>query len=123
MSLRRGVVQHDGLWSLRAKVSDARVNPRHDGELVTLPRYVVPLDFSGGDITEFLLVPFVGACIHVPPPPPNQLVLVTTIKPFRLRGLFDAVEVTGTLRVVTTTTDLGATGYALAADTVDEFGF
>lgn len=123
MSLPRGVVQHGDLQSLPAEVNQAPINPRYDGKLVTLPGYVVPLDFSGGDITEFLLVPFVGACIHVPPPPPNQLVLVTTSSPFRLRGLFDAVEVTGTLRVAATTTDLGATGYALAANTVEDYGF
>ena len=123
LSLPSGVVQHGDLQAVPEQAKSAPANPRYDGKLVTLPGYVVPLDFSGSDITEFLLVPFVGACIHVPPPPPNQLVLVTTSTPFRLRGLFDPVEVTGTLRIVGITTELGAAGYSLAADSVEDFGF
>ena len=51
--------------------------------------------FSGKQVTEFLLVPWVGACIHTPPPPPNQIVHVKSAKPFEIKGMFDAVWVTG----------------------------
>ena len=47
-----------------------------DGRYVLLPGYVVPLEFSDSRIIEFLLVPWVGACIHKPPPPANQIVHV-----------------------------------------------
>ncbi|OHC44405.1 MAG: hypothetical protein A3J25_09630, partial [Pseudomonadales bacterium RIFCSPLOWO2_02_FULL_63_210] len=50
-----------------------------DGQAVKLPGYIVPLDVTDeGRVTEFLLVPYFGACIHVPPPPSNQIVHVTT---------------------------------------------
>ena len=56
---------------------DAPVVKALDGQSVSLPGFVVPLEGDSELITEFLLVPYFGACIHVPPPPPNQLVHVT----------------------------------------------
>jgi hypothetical protein len=48
-----------------------------DGTKVRIPGYIVPLEADDqGRLTEFFLVPFLGACIHVPPPPPNQIVYV-----------------------------------------------
>ena len=49
-----------------------------EGKLVKLPGFIAPVDADGaGQITEFVIVPYAGACIHVPPPPPNEMVLVT----------------------------------------------
>ena len=62
-----------------------------------LPGYLLPLEFSGKRVTEFLLVPWVGACIHTPPPPPNQIVHVKTDKPFEMTGVFQPIWVTGQL--------------------------
>ncbi len=61
-----------------------------DGQRVQIGGYVVPLDFDATTVKEFLLVPFVGACIHVPPPPANQIVYVKAEKGFSLSGLFAA---------------------------------
>jgi uncharacterized protein len=47
-----------------------------DGRTVRIPGYIVPLDDFADEVTEFLLVPYFGACIHTPPPPPNQMVQV-----------------------------------------------
>ena len=47
-----------------------------DGKLVKIPGYMVPLEDDSEVVSEFLLVPYVGACIHTPPPPPNQIVQV-----------------------------------------------
>lgn len=71
------------------------VNPALDGQTVRMPGYLLPLEFAGKEVTEFLLVPWVGACIHTPPPPPNQIVHVKPDKPFEVKGMFDAVWVTG----------------------------
>ena len=57
----------------------------------------MPLEFEGTWVKEFLLVPYVGACIHVPPPPPNQMVFVTARASFETEGLFAPVWVEGTL--------------------------
>ena len=57
-----------------------------DGKRVHIGGYVVPLDFDATRVKEFLLVPFVGACIHVPPPPANQIVYVKTEQGFDVQG-------------------------------------
>ena len=90
-----------------------------DGQRVRLAGFVVPLGFDdAARVTEFLLVPFVGACIHVPPPPPNQIVLVEAPRGFTSRSLFHPVEVTGRLTTTHAETELAAAGYHLAADDV-----
>ncbi len=68
-----------------------------DGQLVRLPGYVLPLEFNGAAVEEFLLVPYVGACIHVPPPPRNQMVFVRLNQSFALNDLFEPVWITGRL--------------------------
>lgn len=90
-----------------------------DGKRVRIGGYVVPLDFDATRVTEFLLVPFVGACIHVPPPPPNQIVYVKAEKGLEVRGNFDPVWVTGTLSVTPAFTGLAEAGYSLVAEVVE----
>lgn len=99
------------------------VVPELDGLRVRLPGYLIPLEFDGTGATEFLLVPFVGACIHVPPPPPNQIVHVTTAKPHQVQGLFEPVYAVGTLRTVLAETDLAAASYSLSAERFDKVSF
>ena len=69
-----------------------------DGKRVHIGGYVVPLDFQATRVKEFLLVPFVGACIHVPPPPANQIIYVKSELGFDVQGVFDPVWVTGLSR-------------------------
>jgi len=71
-----------------------------DGKNVKIEGYLLPLDFTPEGATEFLLVPFVGACIHVPPPPPNQIVLITLGKRLKINELFAPVRVTGNLQTM-----------------------
>jgi hypothetical protein len=89
-----------------AKVNAARaelealggvVDDKYDGQRVRIPGYALPLEFDGEAVSEFLLVPFVGACIHTPPPPPNQIVFIETSEPFASDGLFVPVWVEGIL--------------------------
>ena len=72
-----------------------------NGKRVRLPGYLLPLELSGTKVVEFLLVPYVGACIHVPPPPPNQIVHVKTgeKKGYAIKQLFEPVWVTGRIAV------------------------
>lgn len=69
-----------------------------DGQVVRLPGYALPFDMQGLAISNFLLVPYLGACIHVPPPPVNQMVLVRLKEPYTAKGLYDPVWVTGRLK-------------------------
>lgn len=82
------------------------INQSLDGQLVRLPGYALPLEMGEGGVTEFLLVPFVGACIHVPPPPPNQIVLAQLESAYKVNGLYDPVLITGQLNAQTTSTEL-----------------
>jgi uncharacterized protein len=89
-----------------------------DGQRVSIGGYVVPLDFEATKIKEFLLVPFVGACIHVPPPPANQIIYVQAAEGFEVTGPFDPVTVTGTMKTAVAFTGLADAGYTLQAETV-----
>jgi len=60
-------------------------------------------------------VPYPGACIHVPPPPPNQLVLVRYPKGLTLDDIYTPLWVTGTLKVEKVNNDLADAAYALDA--------
>ena len=89
-----------------------------NGQAVRISGFVVPLTHDGAGVTAFILAPFVGACIHVPPPPANQLVLVTTSTPYIVRNMFEAVTVTGTFGAASTTTELAEIGYAISAEDI-----
>lgn len=89
-----------------------------DQQTVQLTGYVVPLEGDFETVTEFLLVPFVGACVHVPPPPPNQLVHVVFEKGVAATALWDAVVVEGVLSVENSATELAETGYQLRGQRV-----
>lgn len=95
------------------------VVPELDGQDVSIGGYVVPLDFDATTVKEFLLVPFVGACIHVPPPPANQIIYVKSEKGFEIGGAFDPVTVTGRIKTVTAFTGLADAGYTIEASSVE----
>lgn len=105
------------------------VDPALDGTQIRIPGYVLPLEFEGTSVKEFLLVPYVGACIHVPPPPPNQMVFVTARASFEATGLFAPVWVEGTLSTrggaydLTLVDGTGSVdvGYALVATEVEPY--
>jgi len=89
------------------------------GQLVKLPGYIVPLDMTDdGKVTEFLLVPFFGACIHVPPPPSNQIVLVKFPKGVELDALFEPFWIQGPLQAESSSSELADAGYQMTADNV-----
>jgi hypothetical protein len=89
-----------------------------DQKEVKISGFILPLAFNGTKVTQFLLVPFVGACIHVPPPPANQLVLVDMPQGYSTTGLWEPITVTGTLSVSGISTELAQVGYALKATVV-----
>lgn len=85
-----------------------------DGMKVRLPGYTVPFDYgSEAEISEFLLVPYYGACLHAPPPPPNQTVFVETADKIKLRDLSQAVWIEGTLRTKRQNSSLADAAYTI----------
>ncbi len=117
----QGLIQHDGPSLSSQQPPSKGVRTEWNGEIVRLPGFIVPIDYSGTGVTAFILVPFVGACVHVPPPPANQLVFVTTEKPYESSGMFEPVNVIGMFGTASTSTQLADIAYALSADHIEPF--
>lgn len=90
----------------------------YNGKRVRLPGFLIPLEMAAQGSKEFLLVPFVGACIHVPPPPPNQIVHVISQEPYMVQDLFEPVYAVGVLDTILTESVYAQASYTLA---VEEF--
>ena len=85
-----------------------------DGHLVRIPGYVVPLDGTEqGRYTEFLFVPYMGACIHSPPPPPNQIIFARAPEGQRINDIWIPYYLEGTLSAGEFMNDTGNAAYAL----------
>ncbi|MDR0549744.1 MAG: DUF3299 domain-containing protein [Deltaproteobacteria bacterium] len=99
----------------------APVNKKMSGRAIKIPGFVVPLDFEKTEIAEFLLVPYFGACIHVPPPPPNQIVFVKAKGPLTGISAMEVVWVYGKMSLDRFQSELGGAGYTILADRVDVY--
>ena len=100
---------------MRKTWDNAPTNREMNGAKVRLVGYVVPLEANKGELKEFLLVPYFGACIHVPPPPANQIVLVSLTVPVKDVRTMDVVSVAGTLRTTRMNSSMGMSGYSMEA--------
>jgi hypothetical protein len=88
-------------------------------KLVSVPGFMVPLEDDADQVTEFLLVPFAGACIHVPPPPPNQMIYVKLRHNRKAKMSFtEPIVVVGQLHVATVQSPYGDVSFNMDADTV-----
>ena len=97
----------------------APIVPELDGEQVRIAGYVVPLDFDGNtSLDEFLLVPYYGACIHMPPPPANQVVHAFSESLVELESTWDPVWAIGTIQTETIVSNLAESGYRMQIDRV-----
>ena len=100
---------------MQSELRAAPIVPELHGKYVKIPGYIVPLefDFEEGTFSEFLLAPYFGACIHVPPPPSNQIVYVKSPNPLKQKWLDDAVWVTGTMTTDSVDSEYGFAGYSM----------
>jgi len=90
-----------------------------DGADIRLAGYLIPLeDAPDRAVTEFFLVPYMGACIHVPPPPPDQIVYVKFPRGVRIDSIYEAYRVQGTLHRAMLRTGLADSAYMMVAYTV-----
>ena len=112
-------INHDG--SMTQQNLDAPVVTAYDGKQVKIPGFVVPLEGTQDTTSEFLLVPYFGACIHVPPPPPNQIVYVKFSEGVPIDNLYDAIWVIGTLSTDGWSGDIATVGYTLKGIKIEPF--
>lgn len=115
----RPMANHDGDAPAQMMVGSVRQDL--NGALVQIPGFVIPLEGDNTKVTEFLLVPFLGACIHVPPPPPNQIVYVNYQGGAPVNGLWDLVLITGRLTTEGVSSGLGETGYLLDGIAIEKY--
>lgn len=86
---------------------------------IRIPGYTVPFEYgANAEISEFLLVPYYGACLHAPPPPPNQTVFAMTDEPVKLRDLAQAVWIEGTMYTQTQESELADAAYTIRVENV-----
>jgi hypothetical protein len=112
-----GLKQQD--QNLPAVMYSTKTVAAFDGKLIRLGGYPVPLETDAqGRSTLFFLVPYPGACIHVPPPPPNQLVLVRYPKGIELEDIYAPLWASGTLRIEQVNNELADAAYAMQASEV-----
>ena len=100
-----------------------RVVAEFDGERIRLPGFIVPVEFGEEEqiITKFFLAPYFGACIHVPPPPPNQIIYAEFDQGFKLESLYDPFWLSSTLSTTMTENDIARSAYALKVEQVEPY--
>ncbi len=95
-----------------------------DNTRVKIPGFVVPLDFRADDeYTEFLIVPYFGACLHTPPPPPNQIIFAKAKKPAKISDIYIAYWFEGVLKAERNDTALANAAYTLDLSDIGEYRF
>ena len=106
------------------QVMNFNVNEKLAGQDVRIPGFIVPLELDDeGLVTEFFLVPYFGACIHVPPPPANQMVYVRMAQGISLDSMYSAYWISGQMAIQSRRTGLGAAAYTLAGTAAEEYRF
>ncbi|MFM9921597.1 DUF3299 domain-containing protein [Variovorax sp. H27-G14] len=108
------------LMKMQDVSNNAPTNPAMNGVEVKIPGFIVPLEEAKGEVTEFLLVPYFGACIHTPPPPANQILHVIPQKGAKFRAM-DTVWVTGKLQTLRNDSMMGVSGYHVSAANVTKY--
>jgi hypothetical protein len=108
----------EALDRLKRAWDTAPTEPSMDNQRIRIAGFIVPLEFNSTQMREFLLVPYFGACIHVPPPPANQIIHVTSAKPLKDMRAMDAAWVSGRLHTRISDTSMGTSGYRMDAEDI-----
>ena len=98
----------------RRALASTDVNPAMDGLKIRIPGFVVPLEFDEDQtISQFFLVPYFGACLHMPPPPPNQIILVDAPEGVQMSALYEPFWLEGEVSTVVSENDMAKSAYAM----------
>jgi hypothetical protein len=114
-------IAHIGQAMAGPQTINAPVVKELDGQLIKIPGFVVPLEGDDNKVTEFLLVPYFGACVHVPPPPSNQLIYVKLPNGAPADAMYDPIWVTGKLSTKEWKGELAQVGYTMEGISVSAY--
>jgi hypothetical protein len=81
---------------------------------IKIPAFIVPLEFDDyQNVTQFFIVPFFGACIHLPPPPPNQIIFVHYPQGLKFGSIYDAYWISGIIKTSLVENDIATAAYSM----------
>ncbi len=133
MSLSQAAQANDNLMSLigegdaadtMEQIGTYNVVADLNGANIRMPGYVVPLDFNASsEYSEFLLVPYFGACLHTPPPPPNQIVYIKSSPATKIDDIYEPVWVEGIMRTGEFGSELGNSAYELTLAKLEPYEY
>lgn len=103
----------EALDKMKKAWSEAPVESSLNGKKVRIPGFAVPLEQTNKNVSELLLVPYFGACIHTPPPPSNQIIHVKLKQKTPMLGVMQPYWVWGELKVARNSSAMGDSGYRL----------
>ncbi len=113
-------IDHEGQMQMPQVMASTKTVAAMDGVKGKVPGYLVPISFDEQQrVTEMFLVPYFGACVHVPPPPPNQLIHIKPEHPVELGNLWDAYWVHGTVRIDLTENAMATSAYRLELERLE----
>ncbi len=113
------ILDHSGDAAKQSKIGGTR--SELNGSQIKIPGFVIPLEGDANTVTEFLLVPYFGACIHVPPPPPNQIIYVKFPKGAPVQQLWDVIYLVGKISTESVSTELATTAYVVEGDHIEAY--
>ncbi|WP_396587760.1 DUF3299 domain-containing protein [Bermanella sp. R86510] len=121
-----GQFQSEGLFDkddpYQQALVSTRIKPEYNNQLVRLPGFIVPLEFDDEQVvTRFFFVPFFGACIHVPPPPPNQIIYAKFDKGIQLDVLYDPFWIEGKLITELIENDVAKSAYTMNVNVIEPY--
>lgn len=101
-----------------------RIVEEMDGQAIRLPGFIVPLEFDDEQvITQFFLVPFFGACLHMPPPPPNQIIFVESETGIKLESLAEPFWISGIVKTSVVENEVASAAYSMEMQFFEEYTY
>ena len=120
----KGSTSSDTEDAYQQALVSTEINSELNGAMVRIPGFIVPLEFDDEQtVTQFFLVPYFGACLHMPPPPPNQIILVNSPQGVQLSALYDPFWVQGELRTTFQENDMATSAYSMAMLDLEPYSY
>ena len=116
-SFQQRQLEDEQAQQYQAALSSTRVIQGFDGKAIRIPGFIVPLEQNEDkEVTRFFIVPYFGACLHMPPPPPNQILYVESEQGITLENLYDPYWFEGVVSIEQKVDAMGTSAYSLALD-------